>query len=211
MSNWIFNRSGLCALTCFGALALSSVAQADSVVEQIELGLEHYAAQDYANAINELEFAIADIRKLMSGQIASTFPDAPAGWTAEDADTSAGGGAAAMFGGAMSIIQRKYAEESGRGRLEASLMTDNPMVQGMAAMFSNPAMIAAQPNLERVRIGRESAIVKWEENRSRAEVTMLLDGRILLQVKGQQLDSPDVAVDLLRAWDLDAVRAQTAR
>ena len=192
-------------------LPVAASALADEVVEQIELGLELYQEEDYGAAVTELEFAISDIRKLMSGRIAGTFPDAPAGWTAGEAESAGGGGAAALMGGGGAILQRSYREDERDGRLEASLMIDNPMVQGMAAMFNNPAMIAAQPNMERVRMGRETAIVKWEADRSRVEATLLLDGRILMQVKGQGVDSPDVAIDLLKAWDLAEVRTQAAR
>lgn len=204
------SRLGVAAL---GAALLwpMAVQAQDEVIEQIELGLELYQEEEYGAAITELEFAINDIRKLMSGRIGATFPDAPDGWTAGEVE-SAGGGAAAMLGGAGgTMLQRQYREQDGNAQLEASLMIDNPMVQGMAAMFSNPALIAAQPNMERVRLGRESAIVKWEPDRSRVEATLLLDGRILMQVKGQNLASQDVAVELLSAWDLAAVREQAAR
>ena len=205
------SRLGVAAL---GAALLwpMAVHAQDDIIEQIELGLELYQEEEYGAAITELEFAINDIRKLMSGRIGATFPDAPEGWTAGEVESAGGGGAAAMLGGAGgTMLQRQYREQDGNAQLEASLMIDNPMVQGMAAMFSNPALIAAQPNMERVRMGRESAIVKWEPDRSRAEATLLLDGRILMQVKGQNLASQDVAVELLRAWDLAAVREQAAR
>lgn len=190
-------------------LSVSTVAAADEVVEQIELGLELYQEEDYGGALTELEFAINDIRKLLSERIAETFPEPPEGWSGGEAE-STGGGAAAMMGGG-TMLERQYREDDGGGQLKASMMIDNPMVQGMAAMFNNPALLAAQPNTERVRLGRESAIVKWEPNRSRADVTMLLDGRILIQVEGQNLESQDVAVELLRNWDIGAVREQAAR
>ncbi|PMR79652.1 hypothetical protein [Halomonas urumqiensis] len=188
-------------------------AQENEIIEQIELGLELYQEQDYGGAITELEFAINDLRKLVSGRIASTFPEAPEGWTASEAESesASGAGAAAMMGGGGTTLQRQYRQEGGNASLEASLMIDNPMIQAMAGILNNPAMMAAQPNTERVRIGRESAMVKWESDRARAEVTLLLDGRILMQVKGQNLESQDVAVDLLKAWDIDAVREQAAR
>jgi hypothetical protein len=193
------------------SLPLASAALADEVVEQIELGLELYQEGDYGAALTELEFAINDIRKLMSGRLGGTFPDAPSGWSAGEVESAGGGGAAALMGGGGAMLQRNYRQEDGDGRLEASLMVDNPMVQGMAALFSNPAMVASQPNMERVRMGRESALVKWEAERGRVEATLMLDSRILMQVKGQGLDSPDVAVELLKAWDLGEVRAQAAR
>lgn len=187
-------------------------ALADEVVEQIELGLELYQGQEYGAAITELEFAIEDMRKMMSGLIAQTFPDAPEGWTAHEATSgSAGGGAAIMFGAGGTSLERSYQQDGGDGQLTASMMIDSPLIQSMGALFNNPAMIAAQPNMERVRLGREAAVVKWEPEYSRAEVTLLLDGRIMMQVKGENLESQDVAVDLMRDWDLVAVREQSAR
>lgn len=194
-------------------LSVAQAALADEVVEQIELGLELYQEEEFGAAITELEFAIEDMRKMMSGQIAQTFPEAPDGWIAEEAVSggSGGGAAAAMFGAGGTSLERVYREEEGEGQLTASMMMDSPLIQSMGALFNNPAMIAAQPNMERVRLGREAAVVKWEPERSRAEVTLLLDGRIMMQVKGNNIASQDVAVDLMRAWDLAAVREQTAR
>lgn len=203
------------ALVAAGALSLGAwtiQAQAADVAEQIELGLELYQEEEYGAAITELEFAINDMRKLMSGRIGETFPDAPEGWSAgEVASSGGGGGAAAMFGGGGSMLERDYRQVDGDGTMSAQLMIDNPMVQAMSAMFSNPALIAAQPNMERIRIGRESALLEWEPESSSAEVSFLMDGRIMFQISGSGLESADPVVELLKAWDLDAVREQAAR
>ncbi|MDN6323450.1 MAG: hypothetical protein L0J73_12475 [Halomonas sp.] len=192
-------------------LPAAQSALADEVIEQIELGLELYQEQEYGAAITELEFAIEDMRKMMSGLIAQTFPEAPGGWTAQEASSGSSGGAAAQFGAGGTARERVYQQEDGNGQLTASMMLDSPLIQSMGAMFSNPAIIAAQPNMERVRLGREAAVVKWEPERSRAEVTLMLDGRIMMQVKGENLGSQEIAVDLMRDWDLAAVREQSAR
>lgn len=84
----------------------------------------------------------------------------------------------------------------------------NPSAKGGRPLDATTVL---QPNMERVRLGREAAVVKWEPERSRAEVTLMLDGRIMMQIKGDNIDSQEVAVDLMRDWDLDAVREQSAR
>ncbi len=195
------------------ALVASGPALGDSVEEQIQQGLERYKAGELGAAITELEFAITDIRKAMSGQLADVFPPAPEGWTAGETESSdAAAGAAAMFGGAMgTILERAYTQNDGNGELTAKLIIDNPMIQGMAALFNNPMLLAAQPNTERLRIGRETGMLKWQPENATAEATLLLDGRIMMQVEGENLDSPDVAADLLKAWDIDAVRERAAR
>jgi hypothetical protein len=195
------------------AAATSGSALADPVVEQINQALELYESQEYGAAITELEFAVNDMRKLLSEGIAATFPDPPEGWSAMAVDASSeSSGAAALFGGSMgTTLDRQYTEDEGSGTLTATLTMDNPMVQGMAALFNNPAMLAAQPNVERLRIGRESGMLKWEPESSRAEATLMLDGRIMMQVVGENLESPNIAGDLLKAWDIKAVREQSAR
>jgi hypothetical protein len=204
----LFLRSISLACLTSATLLASPVIANDKVVEQIDLGLELYQQGDYGAAITELEFAINDIRKMMSAGISETFPDAPSGWTATEA--SKGDSGAALMGGG-SALTRKYTQDDGNGRMEATLMVDNPMVQGMGAMLNNPALIAAQKNMERIRIGREAGILKWVPERGNAEATLLLDGRILMQVKGRNLADPDPVVSLLRAWDLDALREKAAR
>lgn len=192
-------------------LMLAGPAHSQSVPEQIELGLELYLDGEYGAAITELEFAINDIRSAMSDGIATTFPAAPSGWTGMDVSSS--GESAAVIGmlGGGTVLEKRYVEDGGQGSIEATLMLDSPMAQGLGAMFSNPALIGAQPNAERVRVGRETATLTWEAGRGDAEAMMMLDGRILVRVEGSNLSSADPVRDLLQSWDLDALRAQAAR
>jgi hypothetical protein len=199
---------GLCALALSATLIAAPPLSADQVREQLELAIELYGEGDFGGALTELEFAMDDLRKLVAGRIGEGFPDAPDGWTAAEVQS---GGGAGMFGAAGTMLTRGYREQGGQRRMEATLWADSPMVQGIAMLLNNPAMISAQPNMERVRIGRESAVLKWEPNRSQAEVSLLLDGRILLQVSGSNLSEPDPVVDLLRSWDLSAVREAAQR
>lgn len=212
MSLTLRNLAGLAAGTTL-ALAAAAPAQGDPIEEQIREGLKLYQGGELGAAVTELEFAIGDIRKAMSGQLGDTFPPAPAGWTAADAGSAAdAGAAAAMFGGIMgTMLERAYNQTDGNGAMTAKLMIDNPMVQGMAALLNNPMLMAAQPDIQRLRVGRETGMLKWDPDSATAEATLLLDGRILMQVSGEDLASPDIAADLLKAWDIEAVRERTAR
>lgn len=180
------------------ALATAAPAAADEVREQVEIALEYYEEGDLGGAITELEFAISAIRARQSALFAESLPEAPEGWEAGAAETEAG----MAFMGGGGIVKRSYRQSDGSGRMEAQLVIDNPMVQGMAALMSNPAMMAAQPNTERVRIARENAMLKWEEDRGRGEISMMLGGRLLLQLEGQGLADKDILVDMMNAWDL---------
>lgn len=207
-----FSNLAVCAVA--GVVTLSP-AKADEVTEQINLGLELYESEAFGAAIVELEFAIEDIRDAMNEQIGTTFPDAPEGWTAMDPETGGGGGgkAAGLLGGlgGGSNISRSYTEDEGEGVMQAAIMLDNPMMQSLAAMMNNPSMFAAQPNVERLRVGRERGMLKWEEEQGSAEANVMIDGRIMLQVTGNNLDSADRVEELMQSWDLEALRSSAAR
>ena len=191
----------LAVVVAFGFV--SAPAAADDIREQLDLAIELYDEGDYAGTITELQFAIGEIQALLGDAFALTFPPAPAGWTA--AEPSREAGPAFLGGGTM--INRRYSEDAGSGSMEAQLMIDNPMIQGMAALFSNPAMLAANPNMRRVRMGRDNAILQFDEAAGRGELTyMAAGGRAMLKVEGQSLASSDQLVELLRAWDMDGLR-----
>ncbi|MGO3860719.1 MAG: hypothetical protein ACTJIA_02305, partial [Halomonas sp.] len=62
-----------------------------------------------------------------------------------------------------------------------------------------------------VQIGHDHRNDRSRSPEYAAEVTLMLDGRIMMQVKGENLGSQEIAVDLMRDWDLAAVREQSAR
>jgi hypothetical protein len=198
----------ICLALPFTALVLGplapSIAGADDIREQLELAIELYEEGDYAGTVTELQFAIGEIKALLSGTFAETFPPAPAGWTAAEPSQEA----AAGFMGGGTIVNRSYSEDGGSGSMEAQLIIDNPMIQGMAALFNNPAMLAANPNMQRVRMGRENAILEFDEAAGRGEITFMAGGgRAMLKVEGRGLASSDQLVDLLQAWDMAGLRA----
>ena len=182
---------------------LAVPAMADDITDQLDLAIELYQEGDFSGAITELNFAIGEIQSRLGDLYAETFPPAPAGWSAEKATQE--GGAAFMGGG--TIVGRRYSENGGSGSMTAQLIIDNPMIQGMAALFSNPAMLAANPNMKRIRMGRENAVLDFDDSARRGEVTFMAGGRAMLKVEGQNLGSGDQLVDLLKAWDMDRLKA----
>lgn len=179
-------------------------AMANELREQLELAIELYEEGDLAGAVTELQFAIGELQAKQGAAYALTMPPAPAGWRAEAATQETG----AAFMGGGSVVNRVYTEEGGSGHMEAQLVVDNPMVQGMAALFSNPAMLAASPAMQRVRIGRDNAVMEFDQAAGRGEIThMVGGGRVMLKVSGSGLATGEPLVELLKAWDMDGLKA----
>ncbi|MGI9488703.1 MAG: hypothetical protein ACR2RF_23035 [Geminicoccaceae bacterium] len=189
------------AMAVFG-LVSSAPTMADEIVEQIDAGKAYYADGDLSRALTELEFALNALRTEFSDQFMATLPEPPALWSAEKPTLESG---AALFGAGV-MVTRSYQEEKGSGRITAELMVDSPMVQALSAVFSSPILIANDPGLERIRLGEVNALLKWDADRGAGDLSLALGGRILVKLIGQDLDEAAVLIDLLKDWDLDAVR-----
>lgn len=182
--------------------ALAIHAHADEIIEQIEAGKAFYAEGDLARALTEFEFALNTLRTQFSNQFMATLPEPPALWSAEQAVLESG---AALFGAGV-MVTRRYEEQKGEGQITAELMVDSPMVQALSAVFNNPIMIASDPGMERVRFGEMTGLLNWDADRRRGDLSLSIGGRVLAKLVGRDLSDKTLLVDLMRAWDLDAVQ-----
>ena len=193
----------LALLTGAACSLLAFVARADEVSDQIEQAKTYYEEGDVGGAIGELEFALQALRGKLSGALLETFPAAPAGWTPVE---GSGDNSAAMpiMGGNM--VERTYRQDGGDGQMEARLMTGGGFMQGLASMFMNPAMLAAQPNAKRVRFGRENGVVIYDPADRSGQLMIDLGGKISLMVEGSHLAGPEPMTTLVEGWDLKKVK-----
>lgn len=198
----IFWLVSIAPVAMVASVATVALAAADEVVEQIDAGRAYYADGDLSRALTELEFALNTLRTEFSQQFMATMPAPPVLWSAEEPALDSG---AALFGAGL-MVTRRYQEEKGRGRITAELMVDSPMVQAFSAVFSSPIMIANDPGLERIRLGEETALLKWDTDQNTGDLSLALGGRVLVKLIGQGLDDNAVLIDLMKAWDLDAVK-----
>ena len=190
--------SAIAALLLVGA----GSASADEIIDQIEVGKRNYVEGDYAGAITEFEFALSAVRNKLSALFIATMPEAPTLWSAKQASLHGG---TALFGGGL-MITREYHEQKGQGKVKAELVVDSPMVQAFSAVLNNPSMIANEPQIERIRLGKMSALLNWNPDDSSGEISLSMGGRVLAKVEGDDLSDKAVLIDLMKTWDLDAVK-----
>ncbi|CAK0744052.1 exported hypothetical protein [Gammaproteobacteria bacterium] len=83
------------------ALASSGGVWADDIADQIERGLKAYSAQSYADAIQELQFAVSQIQEKLNTGYLALMPEPLPGW---QADPPEGQTAVALMGGGYSRL-----------------------------------------------------------------------------------------------------------
>ena len=175
---------------------------ADDVIDQIDVGKKNYIEGNYAAAITEFEFALTTVRNKLSTLFMATMPEPPVLWVADQASLNGG---TALLGGGM-MITREYYERKGEGKVKAELVIDSPMVQAFSSVLSSPIMIANEPQMERIRLGEMSALLNWDPDNRTGDISLSIGGRLLAKMEGQSLSDKTLLVEMMKTWDLDAVK-----
>lgn len=179
----LFQRS-----LAMGALFIASATPvlADDIEDTIKSALDAYRDGDAAYAADELSFALQLLKERQAGDLQSFLPAPRANWIRKNDEDAAA--AIGFMGGTGAVAEYK----SGSKRFTITLMMDSPMIAGMAAMISNPAVIASSGG-KLVRVGREK-FASMDGN-----VTGLVGNRVLIQAEG---DDTDAIIDHLETMDL---------
>ena len=158
---------------------------ADDVTDSINEALKQYDSGEFAGAVQSLDYASQLIRQKKGGQLEAFLPTPISGWEAEEATSQAMG--SAMFGGGVTA-ERSYSK--GDSHISVKIITDSPMMQGMM-MFSNP-MLATSDGGKLEKINGEQAIVKYSNEDKAGTVTVVIAGRFLITVEGNNIDRKDL-------------------
>jgi hypothetical protein len=197
-------RSTLAAALAL-ALGLALPAGADEITDQLDQAKAYYGEGDVTGAIAELEFVLQALRGKIGQELLATFPEPPAGWTVEDKSDEQQSGQIPMLGSG-TMLSRTYRASDGDASIEAQLMSGGGFLQGIAGMFLNPQVMAAQPNAKRVRVGRENAVATYDAAERSGQLVLDLGGKGTVMLQGHALDSSDPLVALAQKWDLKKVK-----
>jgi hypothetical protein len=167
------------------------------VATRLDNARTFHAKGDLARTALELEAAIAEIRTRLGRALADFLPAIPVGWQAEPPETqdmaSAGGGMA---------VTRAYGRED--NSLNATLVLDSPAVATAASQMA--ASAAPQPNIRRLKVGNDDALLRWDAATRSGDITLVLGSRVLLQIEGDNLGTSDVLIEAARTWNVAGIR-----
>jgi hypothetical protein len=176
-------------LTIFISVALISFLAtpvfADDVTESISEALEYYNNGDYSDAVSNLNYAAQLIQQKKGGSLESLLPQPLKGWMAAEASSQAA--AAGVFGGV--TAEREYTR--GDATVSVTIISDSPMIQGMAMLFSNP-VFAVSDGGKLEKIAGQKAIVKYDSAGKSGEIQIMVGNRFLLMIEGDGVDKADL-------------------
>jgi len=173
-----------CGVCVAAFLSLSPALRADDVTDSVEEALKAYKDKDYATAAQALDAAAQLVRQKRGELFKELLPDAPAGWEADEATTSAAG--AAMFGGGVTA-ERNYTK--GDSSVTVKFITDSPIMQGVMMMMGNP-MFANADGGKLERIKGQKAIFKNRDGSG--SVNVVVGGALLVQIEASDTSDADL-------------------
>ena len=166
-------------------LIFSGPVLADDITDSINEALEYYKNGEYTEAVSNLNYAAQLIQQKKGGSLESFLPEPLKGWKAQETTSQAAG--AGMFGGV--TAEREYTKDD--ASVSVTIVTDSPMLQGMAVMFSNPAF-AVSDGGKLEKIAGQRAIVKYSSADNGGDIQIMVANRFLVSVDGRDVSKSDL-------------------
>ncbi|CAK0745958.1 conserved exported hypothetical protein [Gammaproteobacteria bacterium] len=189
----------ICRLLTAVVVCASAVgALADDITDQIERGLKAYGAQGYTKAIQELQFALAQIQEKLNTGYLALMPDPLPGWRADPPEAQT---AAVLMGGGTQV-SRHYHNENGQ-EITLEITIDSPLVQTLNLMLSNDSVFASDPTIKSYRFDTYHGVLRKEG--ATREISLLVGKRVTVKATCQDIKDEKHLESYLKAMDLKKI------
>ena len=137
---------------------------ADDVSDLIDNGKDAWKKGDSIATVASLQQAIQKIQAESGKAITACFPEAPAGWVAEEIENTAWSGSSGEGMQSMINLSREYTQEADDLRCTINITNWPQMVDGLRASIAGMADPAMRPMLKQAGIGASSQSAGgWEK------------------------------------------------
>lgn len=164
----------------------------------------HHAEKHYGRCLADLQVLVGEIGRLRVEAIKGLFPDAPSGFSAEDAEGATAGGLALL--GAGTQVKRTYRRDE--SSLEATIWADAGLaLQGFQMLLQNPALLGDGRQMVTVK-GRK-ALLEYDKEAKRGTLTVVLGGvGGMVQLTGAEFAKDELVDKLGAAFDYDRIEKE---
>lgn len=181
---------------------LSTSMHADTIMDQMNEATKLYEEKDYKGAVDELKYITAEIEKLAADENQKLLPEALEGWKKQESQNGSQGMMSMLGGGGGTSMQATYTKE--QESVEIQIMANSPMISMMSMAISNPSLMAADPSTTPFRYKKNKGMKK--KNANDTEITLLIAGQIMIQLKGLSLKDDAVLEQYLDKIDIKELK-----
>lgn len=193
-------------VSVLAVMLVAVAAYGDEITDQIDLAKELYQGGELSQAVEELQFTIAQIQQLQFEQLKKAFPEPFDGWEADEPEGTAAG--MALLGGGIAI-SRDYRKREANESVDISIMAGSPFLQSILMFLQNPALLAAQPGSKIIRIHGKKAILKFSSQDKEGELSLVVGTKTLLTIGGSEIDDPSIVVQYAKDVNVDLIKETT--
>jgi len=181
-------------------------------VQRIDAARQLHQQGKLLQSADELQAAIATIYSQLGRTYGATLPPAPPGWVVDQPDPQR----LALMGAGMASI-REYKplvppaqaqpQPGQQGpmptRMNARIVLDGEAVGAMAPLIAPGPLPQGTPQtVRKVKLAGGDALVAYDPQMRAGEVSMLVGGRILLQVEGTGVPNADPMIATMQSWNI---------
>ncbi len=181
--------------------ALAAPALADEVTDQLNTARKAYESGELRSAVQTLQFAVASIQEKINLSLLELLPEPLDGWNADEPQAQSGGMAAMIAG---TNLSRRYYRDDG-AEVDISITADSPLLSMMTMMLSNPMLMQTDPGTRVYTHGGQRGMIKHEKDSDVWEISLMVGGKIMIQVTGRGIKDQQDVEAYLEAIDLAAI------
>ncbi len=160
-------------------LLLPSASRGEDPAELIDSAKSFLDQGKYSKAIEDLQWALREIRRLQIGEMRKFLPESVDGYSVEDTDDDAA--AAAMFNINLMESGRRYNANRGDESVELKIMSGDFGGAGLGSMMKMAQMFGAEQG-ELIRVKGYKCTVEWESESTNGKLTAVLDNDMQVTV-----------------------------
>ena len=186
------------------AAAFIAPASADEITDQLNTARKAYESGELRSAVQTLQFAVASIQEKINLSLLELLPEPLDGWNADEPQAQSGGMAAMIAG---TNLSRRYYRDDG-AEVDISITADSPLLSMMTMMLSNPMLMQTDPGTRVYTHGGQRGMIKHEKDSDVWEISLMVGGKIMIQVTGRGIKDQQDVEAYLEAIDLAAIEAR---
>lgn len=154
---------------------------ADEITDSINEGMEYYKSGDFTSSVSSLRYATQLIQQKKGETLETILPKPLPGWSSNPATSNSAAGE--LFGGGLSA-EKSYLKDN--SRINITILTDSPIMQGVMMMMSNPIMMSSGGGKLK-KIKNQKAVVNYDEMNKNGEVQLVVVNRFLVTISGKNI------------------------
>lgn len=163
------------------ALVLApTLARAEDPASLIQSAGDLLKQGKYSKAVEDLQWAIREIRLVQVEELKKFLPKSVSGYAAEEVEADVA--AAAFFNVNLAEAQRKFQSNSGDEAVDLKITSGDIGGAGLGAMMKMSQMFGQQQG-ELVRVKGRKATLEWDAANADGKLTCVLDNNVQITVE----------------------------